>query len=766
MMKDCRGFNFKSAGGALCLFVLLALPHASGQEKKMGDEYDWRTAASKEGISKSAILRLEKRGVTVTGEEYKQIFTPYLKNSLPVFITSDSLLNAFHTLYDESIRVLELGAQERLCGLLKILWRNHAALDAEIATRPEMADKAMRRTRIVLGVALRLLDLDLQDVDAETKTIIEKEVAKIEAGLSKTKSAWLGAPDPGFIELDYSRFTPRGFYTKSVELGRLFRAVTWLQAIPFRFHINDELLCALILGKCMAAHRFEDKALLKEFEKFIRSYEAFVGQCDDWDIIQAALAAEGRLDLDNIEAFLRSKRALIKKDPRFIRMHFVNDQARFLVRENGSPVQPSFRILSACSTPDAAMFQRTTDPRYFSRSFPTGLELIAPLGSAYAMEMIQDPEKDRLLSTINACMPLFYSDNLYNAHLQCFRNLFNDPAPGAPYFMKNDAWEAKSCQTALCSWALMRRTFILHTKTAYVLGGRGDEAPVGFVEPETDFYRAMAKLTERTELLLRDAGVFERQWKEVAADIRAYTSLLNEKGADEKGESALRDLSKDEKALCVRWKYVIDLLPPWNGGKGSYKVRGKPAYYKTAIKSLSDLADSFENGGRPDPGDMADNIQCNFTDLEQLWKRLVVICRRLEMLSQKQLEAEEFNAEEKDMILSYGDELASIMLYKYDASKNPDDDAPRIVDVCVNPGLQTSNNTRGGWRYLEAGVGRPKALYVLYPWNGRKVLCRGAVMSYFEFPYTERLTDKTWKELLDSDQRPDQPSWLWPLKRE
>jgi hypothetical protein len=52
---------------------------------------------------------------------------------------------------------------------------------------------------------------------------------------------------------------------------------------------------------------------------------------------------------------------------------------------------------------------------------------------------------------------------------------------------------------------------------------------------------------------------------------------------------------------------------------------------------------------------------------------------------------------------------------------------------------------------------------VLYPYQGAEILCRGAVMPYFEFPHDTRLTDAQWKGLLDSPKRPPLPRWANPI---
>ncbi|MHC4505664.1 MAG: DUF3160 domain-containing protein, partial [Planctomycetota bacterium] len=127
----------------------------------------------------------------------------------------------------------------------------------------------------------------------------------------------------------------------------------------------------------------------------------------------------------------------------------------------------------------------------------------------------------------------------------------------------------------------------------------------------------------------------------------------------------------------------------------------------------------------------------------------------LEALTHKQLRGVEFSAEENRFLIGYGGELAGVMLYGGNSYLTPRDDAPRVVDVFYNP------NQGGG--YLEVGVGRSRALYVLYPYKGGEVLCRGAVMPYYEFRHPKRLTDAEWKTLLDSPKRPEVPRWLAPV---
>jgi hypothetical protein len=166
------------------------------------------------------------------------------------------------------------------------------------------------------------------------------------------------------------------------------------------------------------------------------------------------------------------------------------------------------------------------------------------------------------------------------------------------------------------------------------------------------------------------------------------------------------------------------------------------------------LADDLERNPTPEELALAKILRYGDVDLGEQWHTLGVLCRRLESLAHKQLRGVAFSDEENRFICAYGEKLAAVMLYGGNSYCTPNDDAPRVVDVFFNPYV-------GG--HLEVGIARPQALYVLYPVRGGEILCRGAVMPYYEFVHDARLTDVAWKSLLDSDKRPKSPDWITPL---
>ena len=141
-------------------------------------------------------------------------------------------------------------------------------------------------------------------------------------------------------------------------------------------------------------------------------------------------------------------------------------------------------------------------------------------------------------------------------------------------------------------------------------------------------------------------------------------------------------------------------------------------------------------------------------DLKALWRSLGEICRELEEIASKQLEGVALiDTDDAFSIFQwYGESLARIMLYGGNSYFSPRDDAPRIIDVYTNPGMG----------HLHVGIARSRRVYVLYPWQGRNILCEGAILPYYEFVNKHRLTNSSWKKRLDSAARPAIPQWIQP----
>jgi hypothetical protein len=720
---------------------------------------DLASVASRKGLSEADLEQLRQDRILITNETYKQVFTPYIEADMPLFVTSDSLLNAYHVLFEESVRKMERASARRLPTVLRTLLVNLEDVAARAAGDAELVAAAQKRATIVLGTAMRLLEPGFELRDEAVTSIVEEEVKKIVAAQARMQPRWLGRPTADFTAVDYSRYKVRGFYTSDERLAAYFRAVAWLQSIPFRLSKDDELLAILMLGCSLPE---EMRKYSSSERSLFEAYEAFLGRTDDWDLVTAADRVEGNVDFNLKE----QRRYFLDRAKAAGQRALISDQVRYPPGDPGLVVEPCFRIVSAYRLPDAVLFQRTTDLRVFRRAVPNGLEVCAVLGSEFARQRIREDESRALLETLDDSKALFDDSSLYANYLNAVAVLLDGPEPDAPAFMKSPAWQIKCCGTALAGWAQLRHTWVLQGKLN-VHYACANFTPPGFVEPEPQFFRKMAQLAGKTGRLLEYAGTFETDYSGIADALMSIAGALEESKDPKEWARRLAPLAPDH-----GWEF-------WHGLHRYLDARAKPK----EDEAFRQISTSFARGGvfarldaearetiagelrgmagRLRAGDVPDDALVRLMvqsepDLESLWKYYEQISRRLELLAHKQLRGMDFDQEDGGYIRGYGTRLARVMLYEGNSYVTPLDDAPRIVDVFDNP-------QKG---VLCVGTGRPRALYVLYPWRGQDILCKGAILPYHEFLSRQRLTDSQWKNMLDDkDQRPDIPPWLKPIVR-
>jgi hypothetical protein len=702
---------------------------------------DWMATARTLGLSADSIQQLDRDGILVTGQTYKQVFEPYIHRTLPIFVTSDWLLNAYHVLYEESVLRLEQANARRLPDILRFVLANLDSAAQGLQAGPNLVTLAKTRATIVIGTALRLLDDTLAVSGPSITTIIQDEAARIATGEGTGMPDWMGPSGDDLIEIDYSRYKVRGFYMRTETLSRYFRAVAWLQSIPFRVSRDQELLAILMLASCITQDRFGgDRAMCSDYQGFFHIYKKFIGCGDDWDLITAAeeIGDSPVVDLDAMREHLLA-RAQVEGGPQ------MNDQIRFAPDDPNMVAEANFRIISAYRIPDGVLFQRTTDKRRFERLYPTGLEVCVALGSAFAPDKIDEPDKAKVLETIEQCKSLFSGSSLYFDYLNMVSALLTPPEPNSPAFMAADAWQAKNCATVLAGWAQLRHTWILQAKlnvSALTSGISRRQLPEAFVEPVPQFLDRMASLASRTRGILAAAGALGPDYTYAASFLVTVAEALETSPSEEEAYAAVIAAGYDESEVWYAW---MSLVGYQDGDKNA-----KAARIRAIVDDL--------NTGKVDPS-VAFMVGAYDVDLEPLWSSLEQVSRRLEAIARRQLAGADPNeSDEKFLNESYGPTIAHIMLYGGNASyDDPKDDAPRIADVftSVDDFLTIS--------YLHVGIGRARAIYVLYPWADTEVLCKGAVLPYYEFVSDNRLTDDDWKMILDGSQPPPVPPWLSPI---
>ena len=149
------------------------------------------------------------------------------------------------------------------------------------------------------------------------------------------------------------------------------------------------------------------------------------------------------------------------------------------------------------------------------------------------------------------------------------------------------------------------------------------------------------------------------------------------------------------------------------------------------------------------------------TGIEDNLGKMERLTTSLKLIAEKELNGKELTEQDHELIRSYGGQLEHFWIEvnkdnpQYQKTEkelflqqNP---AALVADVATNPNGQV----------LEEGVGKIFLIYVIVPINNKLRLTKGGVYSYYEFkqPMANRLTDRKWQQLLESDHSPSLPFW-------
>lgn len=717
-----------------------------------GSDYNWKVAAQKETLSVSAINAIEKSGMTITNKGFKQIFEPYLESELPLFITADAVIFGYHALLEESLIRLERKNAVKLPITLRVL------LDTILVRSTGLSDKnnkattrhskrldaaAKARATIFLATALRLTGEKFPSLDAELDSIVAQEVRRIMTANSVEKPDWLGKPDSGFSALDYSRFKPRGMYTESETMERYFRAISWMQAVPFRVEKEEELLSFIIMIKAyedIRRHAYRTKLYFPPFP----NYSELIGPPDAWDIKKHFWGNLDKFDMEELkkwqENYLDWAKPSSKPDIT------INDQLRFYPDARNTHAEVHFRVVSALQTPDALLFQKIMS---MTQELPAVLSVPAALGASVSKDLLKPTCNQALLDTISAMAKFFENGGIYSFYLQTISQLLKPPEPEAPSIFSSKQWQLKSLQGFLSGYSLEKHALVLHAKESVLYGGM-TMMPPGFVEPNPEFWGQMAQLCDRTLGYFDNVKAFDLDPKQTSIALKKAKRLL----ADKNFVRCLTDfregdVTPEEARLAT---LVSDLLKSlWWSPKDTTK------FVTSLAAEIDKLTAKLDDGTYLGDSRIAKYVEMEKQSIPVDWRKLSSICKHLEVLAHKQLRKRPLSKYDEKFIKSFGMSLGGILQYKGNSFLTPRDDSPRITDVAQDPvkGL-----------YLSIGTCRPRALYLLYPYNGVPLLCRGAVLPFYEFHSTKRYSDPEWQQLLDSKDRPAVAEYLKELYSE
>lgn len=469
---------------------------------------------------------LENEGMVVlknsaTGRGFGAHYTDIYRADLPVFFTSDALLDPLYQLYDDVLSEIETIA------LLPII---ESVIDAALSQCTQMQTsrsvddawiQAIDDARIYLLVAKGLLS-------GEQNSVTNPVAADF---LTHINNEALVNDVPFFGEIrksiDFSQFKPRGHYectesaqeTNGCALSRYFRCMMWFGRADCAFNIDSlrQLRAFALIHAAM-----EQAQVLGDLSWFNQTISLFVGDVDGFTLegfstIQKRMhfSIDSIILSDNTARQVLSSIAAAGEGNQLIM-----SQALWKDPGNTRPEIP--KIAQICGQRfilDSYLLGRTVEWYVQNRNKPLLEEIAFYLGNNAAIPVAASdittytasggdykPYHARLgAGRVLVEKYPYYDRNIYTLWFDALRSLSTPLNLNVPMVMNSRSWQDKQMNTQLASWAQLRHNTILYAKQSYT-GGVICFYPDGYVEPYPDFYRSIGKIMERLQTFGREIG--------------------------------------------------------------------------------------------------------------------------------------------------------------------------------------------------------------------------------------------------------------------
>lgn len=469
---------------------------------------------------------LRKNLFVVSPRNNDQLYEIYGVNdyeNISSLITTDTVLHLYHVYFDATLRKVEQDALMPKLQRLTAKMVQASQNQGQSASSPELRSAAASNAAY-FAVAANLL----RSGSAPSSPSVATELVRIKAAKGYEMSAIFP------YKVDYSRFIPRGHYTKSEALKRYFRAMTWYGMMPFELaDKNGKPQPDQINRAVLAAAALKSSGETADWEAIYEPTSLYVGASNMYtpDEIRQA----------SVDAFASTNRPQTGQMPAFIDRLKAMRAAKItthLTRPGTPGGEVQFRFMGLRYIPDSEIMQRLTgDQRWMT----TGLDVMSVLGSRRATDILDGhpkiynpqrwsgyvPERAKLAVEFAQVPASTWKSNLYWSWIDTLRLLVRPVPAGYPEFMRNAAWQDKTLSSALGSWTELRHDTILYGEQSASEMGDGDDPPPpfvkGFVEPNVAVYERLIALSKQSRTELQQRKLIESDGVD---HFKAYEELL------------------------------------------------------------------------------------------------------------------------------------------------------------------------------------------------------------------------------------------------
>lgn len=647
---------------------------------------------------------------------------------LPAFVTTDSILHAWHWSYAAMLVELEsMQVSTLMESVLTNMYRELPALYQQVGSGP--LGNSLADADYFLSVALSLWagkQVPTALASPEQMNRVSATLADIASLQFKPRVCLFGPDSPRAV--DFSQFKVRGHYTRDERLNRYFAAMMWCGRIELRIATFDpdreddirQLGTAIVLHQLLKnSGQFENWRCLEHITR------AFVGITDSmtFDQLDEVLAAEKLTSLAHVpdlSTLARLQTRLLSGE--LGAQMYAGDRLNSPMGIAQNKLPRSFTLMGqkfildgwahAQVVFDQVLWPTNDPPRVIDNKVTRrktsaldvaytvlGNDQVAPILAERINNPAGMPFRDGLpyqhqlkavRNVVDSQSPALWSDNIYTAWLAALRELSSPTVdPIYPEAMRTRAWAMRTLNSQLGSWTQLRHDTILYAKQPYS-DGSGCGYPDGFVEPRPGFWIKMQELAQ------------------VAASAIA---TLNPQGTNALGVD-LTEIRKAQLAFLDHFAGCMETLAEI-AAKELAQLPLSPSESQFLQNIVVEM--SFYGGDPQVPG----WYPCLFYRPALEWGRF--------------------------------------MYQRWE---------PLVVDVHTDLPDEVTGDPGG---VLHEGVGRVNLLFIAVNNGSDHALYAGPVFGHYEFyePGVNRLTDEQWSERVSLQQPPSSPEWTqgWQIPR-
>ncbi len=592
-----------------------------------GDNITFEKTINKDtysGFSKEQLKRLNEKGYLVLEQNsngyiedrYHSSYEGANYTGIPVFITTDAVLNAFDIFYSGSIIRFELN--EFYLGQASLSLEMTRQLLSEYNSNSEnnlkpifeeaiayfyTADRLFFHYGIddifkknasseMLEEFIRLKD-DFEELDSNIPENI-KAISNLEYDLVVKAKGVRRSPMFGY-DIDYTQFIPRGHYTSVASLKNYFMGQMWLSHAGFELSAEKSLKTALII----AATLYNDDELMKKWQRIYDITSYFSATADDIMVLDLKKILEEKVDYKNnkysnlADENFNSEISDYIKDLREPRIKTITSdespyklstskQYRFMGQRYNADQFILSKLIKLPMKPQVSSFE-FFDVLGNDVAGNIADEIYSPRQKWDDYDTALAKAKSEYVNKKNE----IFGDDMYHNYLKVIERTLNEKVdmenPNVPKYMKQDEYEYMKINTALGAFAQLKHANVLYSKQIMAeMGSPESICEYHYLAPNVEVYEILLETVKDAKKMLVDFGLKEPERYdfepvfEFADTLEMFVEISKkELAGEELSDRELMELSYFG-GLCDAMVHEVDALEWEHGLKMDGKLLSRP----------------------------------------------------------------------------------------------------------------------------------------------------------------------------------------------